>query len=119
MANILDQVIMAEQVASPSGSGTNRKLPSLAAVRRAVRDFLEEMPNVRAMAVTKIALIEPEKGTWEAEADVHVPNATVAALGLPLQKEVLDCQAYLLRLDGDLNIVAYGSRDGLRDSEES
>ena len=49
--------------------------------------------------------------SWEPEAEVYVPNATIKALGLPVQKEVLDCQLSLLRLDGQLNMVAYGHRE--------
>jgi len=47
--------------------------------------------------------------------EVFVPNPTIKALGLPTQKEVLDCQCYLLRLDDQLNIVAYGLRDLVED----
>ena len=67
------------------------------------------------MSVTKLVLLDSKKVTWEAEADVYVPNLTIRALGLPVQQEVLDCQTYLLRLDKQLNIVAYGRRDPDKD----
>ena len=68
--------------------------------------------------ITKLALMDSEKGTWEAEAEVYVPNPTIRALGLPVRKEVLDCQTYLLRLDKQLNIVAYGLRGSVMERED-
>jgi hypothetical protein len=79
--------------------------------RKAVIDFLSKMPDVRHTSIIKLALMDPEQGGWEAEAEAHVPNATIRALGLATRKEVLDCQTYLLRLDGQLNVTAYGRRD--------
>lgn len=39
--------------------------------------------------------------------------------GAPVQREVLDSQVYLLRLDGQLNVVAYGlSEDVARTVKE-
>lgn len=61
--------------------------------------------------MTKLAQIDPEAGSWEAEADVYTPNTTITNLGLPVSREVLDCQQYLLRVDGQLNVIAYGLRD--------
>jgi len=75
--------------------------------RNAIIAFLKETLGVRQVSVQKLVQLDPEKGTWEAEAEVHVPNATIAALGLPTHRKVLDCQVYVLRLDGDLNITAY------------
>ena len=99
-------------IPGPSAASSRRTKPStIGDVRTAVSDFLKQQPDVRRANVTKLAQIDPEAGTWEAEAEVDVPNTTIRNLGLPVSKEVLDCQQYLLRVDGQLNIVAYGLRD--------
>ena len=113
--NILDTVKMSEPVVSP-GSGC--KLPPIEDVRDAVANFLKKMVDAKKVRVTKLALMSSEKGTWEAEAEVYVPNLTIMALGLPVRKVVLDCQTYLLRLDKQLNIISYGLRDSVMDREE-
>lgn len=79
---------------------------------RVVRAFLEsEVEEARRVVVAKVAQIDAEAGTWEAEADVYVPNPTIRSLALPVRKEVLECECYLLRLDRQLNVVAYGRSD--------
>jgi len=118
MANILDTVKMSEPVRSTAGPGAEPpKLPPIEDVRDAVANFLKKMVDAKKVSITKLALMDSEKGTWEAEADVYVPNPTIKALGLPVRKEVLDCQTYLLRLDKQLNIVAYGLRDSVIDRD--
>ena len=117
MASILDKVRMAERVSSASGPQGGRTLPPIEEVRKAVIDFLSKMPDVRRTDLIKLALMDPEEGGWEAEAEAHVPNATIKVLGLPVRKEVLDCQTYLLRLDGQLNVTAYGRRDSVDERE--
>lgn len=87
-------------------------------VRDVAVEFLKKQPDVKRVNVTKLAQIDPEKGYWEVEAEVYVPNATIQALGLPVQKEVLDCKTYLLRVDGLLNVTAYGLRDSVADESE-
>ena len=109
MANISKSISMAELVQSPSNPQGQRR--SIEDVRKAVSDFLKQQPDVRRANVTKLAQIDPDAGTWEAEAELYVPNAIIRNLGLPVSKEVLDCQQYLLRVDGQLNIIAYGLRD--------
>jgi hypothetical protein len=111
VARILDTVKMAQSVLSASNPRAERNVSSIENARNAVIDFLKKMPDVKQVNVTKLVQIDAEKGTWEAEADVYLPNATIKALGLPVLKEVLDCQLYLLRLDGQLNVVAYGDRE--------
>ncbi len=119
MANILDTVKMSEPVLSTAGPGAEPpKLPPIEDVRDAVANFLKKMVDAKKVSVTKLALMDSEKGTWEAEAEVYVPNPTIKALGLPVRKEVLDCQTYLLRLDKQLNIVAYGLRDSVMERED-
>ena len=116
MANVSDTEIMSKPELSPAGPETERKLPPIEDVRNAISNFFMEMVDAREVSVTKLVL-ESEKGTWEAEADVYVPNPTIRALELPMQKEVLDCQKYLLRMDKHLNIVAYGRRDPAIDKD--
>lgn len=78
--------------------------------------FLKKQMDVKRVNVTKLAQIDSEEnGCWEVEAEVYVPNATIQALGLPVQKEVLDCKTYLLRVDSLLNVTAYGLRDSVAD----
>ena len=96
----------------PSAASSRRTRPSIIEdVRTAVSDFLKQQPDVRQVNVTKLVQMDAEKGIWEVEADVHVPNTTIRNLGLPVQREVLDCRQYLLRVDGQLNVIAYGLRD--------
>lgn len=90
--------------------GTMRLKTKIEDVRKVVSDFLKQQPDVKQVNVTKLAQIDPEADSWEAEAEVYVPNTTIRNLGLPVSKEVLDCQQYLLRLDGQLNVVAFGLR---------
>jgi len=99
------------------GPEAERKLPPIEDVRDAVSNFLKKMVDGKKVSVTKLALLDSEKETWEAEADVYVPNPTIRALGLPVRKEVLDCQTYLLRLDKQLNIIAYERRDSVIDRD--
>ena len=117
MANILDRVTMAERAFSTADPGPEPQLPPVEDVRDAVANFLKKMTDARRVSVTKLVLMDSETGAWEVEADVDVPNPTIAALGLPVRKEVLDCQTYLLRLDKQLNVVAYGLRDSVEEKE--
>ena len=115
MAKILDSVKMSEPVLSTADPKVERKVPPIEDLKNAVIAFLKKTLEVKQVNVTKLVQMDSEKGTWEAEAEVFVPNPTIKALGLPTQKEVLDCQSYLLRLDDQLNIVAYGLRDLVED----
>jgi hypothetical protein len=111
---------MAQPVLPASDPQAQRRPPPslIDDVRNAVCDFLKKQPDVREVRVRKLVQIDAETGIWEAEAEVYVPNATIKALGLPVQKEVLDCQDYLLRVDGQLNVVAYGPRDSVGEGSE-
>lgn len=110
---ILDTVKMSESVESTNSPKVEREPPSTGDARNAVIAFLKETLDVKQVNITKLVQIDSEKGTWEAEGEVFVPNPTIKALGLPTQKEVLDCEYYLLRLDDQLNVVAYGLRDSV------
>jgi len=111
MGNILDNVKMSEPVRpAPKPEAT---LLAIEEARNAVISFLQKMPDVKRVNITKLVVLDAEKGTWEAEAEVWVPNPTIKALSLPIQREVLDCQPYLLRLDKQLNICAYGLKESV------
>ena len=110
---ILDTVKMSERPLSTNDPKVEREPPLIGDARNAVIAFLKETLDVKQVNITKLAQIDSEKGTWEAEGEVFVPNPTIKALGLPTQKEVLDCEYYLLRLDAQLNVVAYGLRDSV------
>jgi len=118
MASILNNVRMAERVAPPSGPKVRSNVP-IDKARDVAIDFLNKMvPDVRHTNITKLALMDPELGGWEVEAELCVPNATIKALGLPTRKPVLDRQTYLLRLDAEGNVTAYGPRDSVDQREE-
>ena len=86
--------------------------------RTAVSDFIQEsLPDVHRVNVTKLVQIDPDEGTWEAEVEVWQPNATIQGLGLPTSKPVLDRHEYLARLDGQLNVIAYGEKESISDKE--
>jgi hypothetical protein len=119
MATVLDSVRMAEPVsrASESDSQPQRSLPGVLEVTKAASEFLKGMPDVREVKVAKAVLMDSKTGTWEVEGEVYVPNATIKMLALPVRKQVLDCQLYILRLDVELNIVAYGRKDTINERE--
>ena len=118
MASIFVRVTMAQRV-SQRGTEEQREKQhkdpvSVEQLANAARDFLlKTVPDARCATVTKLAVIDSEKCLWEAEADVQVPNATVKALGLPTRRPVVDTETYLLRLDEQLNILAYALKDSV------
>jgi len=88
--------------------------PTTAAVQKAVIDFLtESVPNVKRVNIVKLVPIDEYEGTWEAEADVWQPNATIESLGMQTQRPVLDRVPYLVRLDRRLQVTAYGQKDSV------
>jgi len=92
--------------------------PSITEAQSAVRDFLQRaLSDVSRVNVTRVAKLEVEGGTWEAEADVWQPNPTIQALHLDTQRPVLDEQHYLVRLDNLLNVVAYELARSLRNDD--
>ncbi len=92
------------------------KPPTIIEVKKAVADFLQTaLEEVHRVNITKLVQIDADEGTWEAEAEVFYPNQTVKSLGLAVQKLVLDQESYLLRLDGQLNVVAYGPLESVGD----
>ena len=92
--------------------------PSMAALRTAVCDFLREsLPEVDRVNIVKLApaRVDVNEGTWwEAEAEVWQPNATIQSLQLKTHRPVLDEQLYVLRLDSQLNVLAYGLKEEIR-----
>ena len=111
MATILDKVKVSNPGLSASHPKAEGDLAPIEDVRNAVIDCLKKQPGVRHVDVTKLVQIDAQTGAWEAEAEVSMPNATIRDIGLPVQKEVLDRRDYILRLDRQLNIVAYGLRE--------
>jgi len=73
----------------------------------AVSRFLKTQPDVKHASVTKLTQAAAGKGLWQAEAEVYVPNAVIKTLGLRVRRQVLDRRLYVLRLDSELNVVAY------------
>ena len=97
--------------------GQRRASATAIDVRDAVTNFLTRQPDVREVRVTKAVQIDPDEGTWEVEAEVYLPNPTIRRLGLPVQKEVVDCHEFLVRLDAQLNVVAYGPTESVVDRD--
>ncbi|MFH1923651.1 MAG: hypothetical protein ABIP48_27640 [Planctomycetota bacterium] len=92
--------------------------PTTAALQNAVIDFLtESVPNVRRVNIVKLVPIDEYDGTWEAEAEVWQPNATIESLGMQTQRPVLDRTRYLVRLDRHLQVSAYGEKDSVTTPE--
>ena len=72
------------------------------------RSFLAAaLSDVERVDVTKVAPIASGEATWEAEAEVWQPNATLKTLGLETGRPVLDHSHYLIRLDALLNVLEY------------
>ena len=92
--------------------------PTTAALQNAVTDFLtESLRNVKSVNIVKLVPIDEYEGTWEVEAEVWQPNATIESLGMRTQRPVLDRALYLLRLDRNLQISAYGLKDSVATPE--
>ncbi len=92
--------------------------PTTAVLQNTVTDFLtESLRNVKNVNIVKLVPIDPDEGTWEAEAEVWQPNATIESLGIRTHRPVLDRALYLLRLDRNLQITAYGLKDSVTSPE--
>ena len=82
--------------------------PTIVQAQAAVRSFLQEaLPDVHRVDITRVVRVEFNDGGWEADAAVWQPNATIQALGLATERAVLDQNFYLVRLDGELNVIGY------------
>jgi hypothetical protein len=91
-----------------SVQGVEGKRPSIVDAQAAVRSFLKQvLPDARRVSVSRVAPLDPAQGTWEAEAEVWQPNATVRSLGLRTRRPVLDQEVYVVHLDGQLNVLEY------------
>jgi hypothetical protein len=76
------------------------------------REFLTDaLSDVQRVDITKVAPITSGEATWEAEADVWQPNATLKSLGIETGRPVLDHNHYLVRLDNLLNVLEYELRE--------
>jgi hypothetical protein len=85
---------------------------TLVDARAAVQSFLREaLPEVWRVDVTRIAPVESHEAAWEADAVVWQPNAMIQSLQLSTHRPVLDQNCYQVRLDSQLNVVAYEIRE--------
>ncbi len=85
---------------------------SVTEAQAVAREFLTgALPDVQRVDITKVAPLCLGEATWEAEADVWQPNATLKSLGLATGRPVLDHNRYLLRLDALLNVLEYELRE--------
>ena len=82
--------------------------PSVVEAQSVARVFLTDaLPDVQRVDITKVAPITSGEATWEAEADVWQPNATLKTIGIETERPVLDHNRYLVRLDALLNVLEY------------
>lgn len=102
-----------------ANGGEDRRAPAgtFNEARLAVSRFLKKQPGVRHAGLTRLAQAPAGKGAWEAEAEVYVPNWTIKTLGLRVHRQVLDRRLYVLRLDSELNVVAYELKESAEASE--
>jgi hypothetical protein len=76
------------------------------------REFLKDaLPDVQRVDITKVAPVISGEATWEAEADVWQPNATLKSLGIETGRPVLDHNHYMVRIDALLNVLEYELRE--------
>ena len=114
---LLDVVENALLSSPPHGLQAEYDMPSLENVANVACEFLKKQIGANEVRVTKLAQIDAENGGWEAEAEVYIPNAAIAALRLPIQRIVMDCCNYILRIDRQLNVIAYCPRDLMKGNE--
>lgn len=89
--------------------------PSLAEAQAVVREFLAAaLPDVQRVDITRLAPVTIGEASWEAEAEVWQPNATLRSLGLETGRPVLDHNRYLVRLDALLCVLEYEMEGALR-----
>jgi hypothetical protein len=89
--------------------------PGIVDAQAAVRSFLKEaLPEVHRVDVVRLVAVAAGDAAWEAEAVVWQPNATLETLGLTTQRPVLDRNAFVVRLDGQLNVIGYETADAER-----
>ena len=85
---------------------------SIVEAQAVAREFLTDaLSDVQRVDITKVAPITSGEATWEAEADVWQPNATLKSLGIETGRPVLDHNHYLVRLDALLNVLEYKLRE--------
>ena len=96
----------------PDHASPGARRSTLVQAQAAVRAFLlEALPDVHRVDITRVTRIEFNEGGWEADAAVWQPNATIQALGLSTEHPVLDQNFYVVRLDGQLDVVGYESKE--------
>ncbi|MGD0089824.1 MAG: hypothetical protein ABSE73_07875 [Planctomycetota bacterium] len=85
--------------------------------RLAASRFLKRQPGVKYANIVRLAKAAVDKSSWQAEAEVYVPNTTIKMLGLPVRRQVLDRRLYVLTLDNELKVVSYELREMAEASE--
>ncbi len=60
--------------------------------RKVIVEFLKEVTNTEEINLTKISRSNTDNVAWEAEAVVFQPNQAIKALGLPVERAVMDAQ---------------------------
>ena len=106
--DMLDLPVQAE-VTEPAltRAETSSAAAGIEDARLAASRFLKKQPGVKYASITRLGRAAADKGCWEAEAEVYIPNTTIRMLGLRVRRQVLDRRLYVLRLDSELNVVSY------------
>ena len=95
---------------------SGNKPPTMRAARDTALEFLQDsLTDVRRTDVMRITRNDAAASQWEVEVQVWQPNATIRALNLETERPVLDTELYLVRLDEQLNVIAYGIKELLQD----
>jgi hypothetical protein len=82
--------------------------PNLGEAQAVVREFFATaLADVQRIDIIKVAPVSIGEASWEAEAEVWQPNATLRSLGLETGRPVLDHHRYLVRLDALLRVLEY------------
>lgn len=85
---------------------------SVAKAQVVARAFLAAtLSDVKHVDITKVDSIALGNATWEAEAEVWQPNATLRNLGIDAGRPLLDHNRYLVRLDALLNVLEYKRKE--------
>ncbi|MCY2933305.1 MAG: hypothetical protein WCJ40_03255 [Planctomycetota bacterium] len=106
----MDNAASQMQIQSPENAGSEvpPKTQVIELVRRLAIEFLKTNCEARRVQVVNMSLIDSARGVWAIEANAFVPNITIQNLGLEVSKEVLDAETYVLKIDGQLNIIGFG-----------
>lgn len=107
----VEQSVQPAHYPPKEGTMAQPKVAHTIMIRPAVGECLQKNLDAMRLNEAKLPSVDPKKGFQAAEADVYMSNKTIRNFGLPVAKQVLDIQQYLLRLDRQSNIAAYGLKD--------